>query len=83
MATDTESFMLTTIDNPWNPYTNWDEWYAFDQAKGYDTTGFLARIATNSNDLSDADQAIAVQEAIDEIVKYNVRGIYKKITKDG
>ena len=29
--------LLTTVDNPFNPHTNFDEWYAFDLRMGYDT----------------------------------------------
>ena len=37
--------MITTIDNPYNPFTQFDEWYAFDEGKGYCTSGYLARIS--------------------------------------
>jgi hypothetical protein len=70
--------MLTTIDNPFNPFTQWDEWYAFDEAHGYDTLGFLARVVTTSDELSQADQNAAIDDAINEIVKENVSGIYTK-----
>ena len=76
-------YMLTTIDNPWNPYTNYDEWYAYDQAKGYDTPGYLARISKSSNDLTEADEMQVRKDAIDEIVRLNVLGIYKTITERG
>lgn len=74
----TEEHMLTTVDNPWNPFTHYDEWYAFDQRQGYDTPGFLARIAKVSLDTSEADYGDAIEQAIDEIVKENVLGIYRK-----
>ena len=80
MAADSADYMLTTVDNPWNPHTNYDEWYAFDQAAGYDTPGFLARVALVSTNLSEADQDLAIVQAIDEIVSENVLGIYKKIS---
>lgn len=72
--------MLTTIDNPFDPFTEWDAWYSFDLAHGYDTPGFLARIINTSDGLSSTDQEIAVEDAIDEIVKENVNGVYKKVT---
>lgn len=78
MAVDDEQTMLTTIDNPWNPFTNYSEWYAWDHDHGYDTTGYLARIAKVSNDLSDADYEQAITQAIDEIVQLNVNGLYTK-----
>jgi hypothetical protein len=73
--------MLTTIDNPFNPFTQWDEWYAFDLASGYNTPGMLARIVQTSDELSEADQAQAIEDAIDEIVDENVLGIYRKVAK--
>lgn len=78
MAVDDDQTMLTTIDNPWNPFTNYSEWYAWDHDHGYDTTGYLARIAKVSNDLSDADYEQAITQAIDEIVQLNVNGLYTK-----
>lgn len=79
---DNTEYMLTTTDNPWNPWTHYDEWYAFDRGRGYDTPGYLARITNSSNDLSDADQEQAISDAIDEIVELNVLGIYMKIFPD-
>lgn len=70
---------LTTTDNPYNPITQYDDWDAYDRLQGYETSSYLARIAKTSPDLSPLDQAIAVEEAIDEIIKLNVLGIYKKI----
>lgn len=79
--TDTE-YMLTTVDNPFNPFTQWDDWYAYDAAKGYHTPGLIARICQSSDELSDADQTLAVQLAIGEIARENVLGIYKLVTED-
>lgn len=72
--------MLSTIDNPYNPFTHYDEWYAYDTSSGYHSASFLARIAVSSSDLSDADQAKAIEDAIDEIVKENVSGVFVKIS---
>lgn len=72
--------MLTTIDNPFNPFTQFDEWYAFDEDKGYHTCAYLARITKASDELSEPDEALATEDAIDEIIKYNPLGIYRKVT---
>lgn len=72
--------MLTTVDNPWNPFTDYDEWETFDRAAGYNTNAFLARLVKSSDELSEADQAIIIENAIDEIVKENVLGLYLKVT---
>lgn len=75
-----QQVMLTTVDNPWNPFTNWDEWFAFDTRSGYHTCGLLDRIAFVSDELSEADQAQALNDAIDEIVRENVLGIFRKVS---
>lgn len=74
--------MLTTIDNPFDPWTQWDEWYAWDNQAGYDTPSYLARIVRTSDELSEADQSQAIEDAIDEIVKENVLGIYRKVAQN-
>ena len=74
-----QQHMLTTVDNPYDPTTHYDEWNAYDEAQGYFTMNFLARVLVTSEDLSDADQDAAVEDAIDEIVSNNVLGIYRKV----
>lgn len=74
--------MLTTEDNPYDPFTQFDEWYSFDERHGYHTCGYIDRIVSGSSELSPDDQNYAMNEAIDEILKYNVFGNYKKVTKD-
>lgn len=73
--------MLTTIDNPNDPFEHFDEWYAWDEAAGYHTTGYLARIVVTSDDLSEADQDVAIEAAIDEIIDMNVLGVYRKVAQ--
>ena len=74
-------YMLTTVDNPFDPFTQFKEWLSFDTSAGYHTSSFLARLVQTSDDLSDADQQVAIQDAIDEIVRENVLGIYKKVSR--
>jgi hypothetical protein len=77
-----EDSMLSTIDNPYNPFTHFEEWYAFDMQKGYNSCGYLARIARTSDELSELDNDIAIDTAIDEIVSLNILGIYIKVTRN-
>lgn len=74
--------MLTTFDNPFDPFTQWDEWLAWDAQAGYHTPGLLARIAKVPDDLSEADEQLAIQLAIDEIVRENVLGVHKKVKRN-
>lgn len=83
MANDTEvgEYMLTTVDNPFDPFTEWDEWFAYDEQAGYHTCGLLARITVTSLETSELDQASDIQEAIDEIVRENVSGVHRKVQR--
>lgn len=74
--------MLTTIDNPFNPFTDFDAWFQFDEEKGYHTCQFLAKVSRASSEMSESDYEKEIDRAIDEIVKYNVRGIDKKVIKN-
>ena len=71
--------MITTFDNPFNPLTDWDDWYNYDESKGYYTSEYLARITKTSDDLGEKEQDQAIEEAIDEIIELNPDGFYKKI----
>lgn len=71
--------LLTTADNPWNPFTQYDEWFAFDTRAGYNTPGLLARVAITSDEMTEADQAHAIDLAMDEIVRENVSGMHEKV----
>lgn len=70
-----KQFALTTSDNPFSPITQFDEWFEYDEEKGYHTCSYLARIAATSPDLSDADNDEEIERAVDEIVKLNLLGI--------
>lgn len=70
---------LTTIDNPFNPLTEFDKWNLFDIEKGYYSCQYLARIARTSDQLSDYENSLEIERAIDEIIKLDFRKIYKKI----
>ena len=52
-----EKCMLTTTDNPYDPFTEFEAWYRYDEAKGYHSSAFLARIARTSDQLSEQENA--------------------------
>lgn len=74
--------MLTTNDNPYNPFDEFALWLLFDKQKGYNTCEYLARIAQLSDDLSEKETEEEIERAMDEIIKYDPFGIYKKVTKE-
>lgn len=72
---------ITTVDNPYNPLdpNQFEQWFCFDEQKGYHTCAYLGRIANTSNRMSDQENVREVERAIDEIIKYDFMNIYKKI----
>jgi len=72
--------MLSTLDNPYSPFTQFSEWYEFDTAHNYNSLNYLARIVKDSHELSEVDQLLALEMGIDEIIELNILGIYVKVT---
>lgn len=73
--------MLSTIDNPFNPFEQFDSWFMFDIEKGYYTCSKLARIAQISEEMSQKEINLETERAIDEIIKYDFLNFYIKVTR--
>ena len=73
--------MLTTFDNPFDPFEQFTSWFLFDTEKGYNSCSYLARIARTSDQFTEEENDNEVERAIDEIIKYDFRNIYKKVAK--
>lgn len=71
--------MLTTKDNPFSPFKDFDNWFRFDVEKGYHSSAYLARIAKTSDALTEQENDEEIERAIDEIIHYDFLGIYKKV----
>lgn len=72
---------LTTVDNPFDPFKDFDQWFLYDSSKGYNSCSYLARIAKLSDDMSEKEADVEIERAIDEIITLNPLGIYKKVYK--
>lgn len=73
---------LTTEDNPYDPFDEFEEWFNFDVTRGYHTCAYLARVTTTSTDLTEADQVEATNEAIEEILELNLTGNYQVVERE-
>ena len=72
---------VTTIDNPFDPFEENENWKQFDEEKGYFTSNLIARIACTNDEMSDDVYNFCIEQAVDEIVRFNILGIYKKAVK--
>lgn len=73
--------MLTTVDNPFDPFDQFTLWLLYDNEKGYNSCGYLARIAKLTDDMSSKEIDDEVERAIDEIIENDFLGIRKKVTR--
>lgn len=83
-------YALTTYDNPYDPFDQFDEWLLYDEEMGYQTSSYLGRIARLSDELSDEENNQEVERAIDEIINIHgkianeqgVRNLYVKVSRE-
>ena len=73
--------MLTTFDNPFDPFDDFVQWFMFDVSKGYYTCSLLARIARYSEEFSTIEDKIETERAIDAIIDNDFLNIYKKVVR--
>lgn len=75
-------FMLTTVDNPFDYFEDFRSWYRYDIEKEYNCCGLLARFADIKEDMTQKEKDAEIERAIDQILLYDFRGIYKKVKKE-
>lgn len=73
--------MITTIDNPWDYFTQFDDWEKFDSDHGYFTWNYIARVANVSIDMPEEMAEQIIDNTMEEIVRIN-SGLYKFVYKD-
>lgn len=72
---------ITTVDNPFDPFEQYEDWYRFDCDKGYNSCCYLARLTNTSEALSDVEYCKEVERAIDKILEYDPTGLYRKVVQ--
>lgn len=80
MNTEKDS-MLTTFDNPFDPFTDFVSWWKEDLLLGHDCCGLLARESNISDVASDEVNDKEVIDAMQRIVK-NEPMLYKIVYKE-
>lgn len=81
MKDESKDFMLTTYDNPFNPFKEFEVWWKTDLLLGHDTCGLLARTALTSPNFSDEVNEKEIDRAMSEICQNNST-LYKKVSKN-
>ena len=74
-------YMLTTVDNPFDPFEQFDSWNMFDKQKGYNSCERLARFVDIEDDMSEEEVSYEIEKAIDTIVQIDFLDIFKKVQR--
>lgn len=72
--------MLSTIDNPFDPFEQFTSWLMFDKEKGYDSCERLARLVNITSEMSQKEIDEETDRAIDRLIELDVLNIYIKVT---
>lgn len=75
-------YMLTTLDNPYNPFVDFTSWYMFDCERGHNTCSRLARIINESSEMTQKEIDEERNRAIDFIIKYDFEDKYVAGTEE-
>lgn len=74
-----KKYALTTFDNPYNPFVDFEKWYIWDMTRGYDCCGYLDRFAKTSDEFTDEENQDRINEAIDRIIELDPTNNYTKV----
>ena len=77
-----QQFMLTTFDNPFNPFVDFSSWYMFDCEKGHNTSSRLARIVNIDSEMTQKEIDEERDRAMNLIVEYDFEDIFFKGTEE-
>jgi hypothetical protein len=77
-----KEYMLTTIDNPFDPFEEFSSWFLFDCEKGYYTCNKIARLANVSDEMSQKEANDEFNKAIDTLIENDFLNIYKRVSQD-
>ena len=50
---------LTTIDNPWSPFTQFRDWYNYDESHDYGSCSIVDRLSHTTDDMTLVEEANA------------------------
>ena len=72
---------ITTIDNPYDPFEQFTQWYLYDCEMGYNTSSKLGRLTNLTEDMSQKEEDDEVERAIDRLIEIDFTNIYKKVKR--
>ena len=72
----------TTIDNPFNPFKDFNSWFMFDIEKGYYTSSKLGRLTHLTDEMTEKEEFEEAERAVDELIRIDPLDLYIKVLED-
>ena len=76
------TYMLTTVDNPYNPFEDFSKWYLWDEQNGYHSCERIARLIKDYPSMTEEEQKLANEKAIDAVINNDFTGLFRKVTQN-
>lgn len=67
---------VTTFDNPFNYFNDFENWFAWDKKMGWNTCGIMADLTGNISNLSPEETATVIEGACKRLVSVDILGIW-------
>ena len=78
-----KEFFLSLATNPYDPFEEYELWLNFDHHEGFDTAGLMVRATSTAGSLTEADQNLATEQAIESILANpSFSGLYVKVERE-
>lgn len=82
MSQQVKEVWITTVDNPFDPFTQWDRWFNFDEQNNYRTCERVARLAhANAENLSSMENREMVDLAIVTLCEFYGDKVYRPVVE--
>lgn len=80
-------FMLSTIDNPFNPFDDFVSWRLLDIEQSNKLgirpcCEYMGILVEDKDNMTQKERNREIERVIDEIIAHNPLGIYKKVSRE-
>lgn len=73
-----DDYLLTTVDNKFDPFTQYNDWFSEDHRLGYDTPAVMARLGAFSNDMPEDEYNLEYEDVSNRMLAL-FPSLYKKV----
>ena len=74
--------MITTFDNPYNPFDEFNLWLMFDKEKGYNSCERMMRLANITEDMTQIEIDAECDRAMDRLIELDFTNTFTRFFRD-